>query len=110
NKRSIELITKNTLEITDETKTILSNNKDNINQSIENASIAIVKTDSLLSTLNSLLAETRNKQNNLGQVLYDENLIKDLDKTLKNLKELTDIALEQMHKNGLKVETKIKLF
>lgn len=110
NKRSIDLITKNTLEITDETKTILSNNKDNINQSIENASIAIVKTDSLLSTLNSLLAETRNKQNNLGQVLYDENLIKDLDKTLKNLKELTDIALEQMHKNGLKVETKIKLF
>lgn len=110
NRRNLDLIAKNSVEITTDAKDLIKTNKESINLSVEKLSLVITQTDSLLNSLNYLVSETQNKQNNFGKILYDENLIKDLNSTLKNIKELTDIALEQMHKNGLKVETKIKIF
>jgi phospholipid/cholesterol/gamma-HCH transport system substrate-binding protein len=110
NKRNLDLIAKNSVEITTDAKELIKTNKESINLSVEKLGLVIAQTDSLLISLNYLVNETMNKQNNAGKILYDENLIKDLNSTLKNVKELTDIALDQMQKNGLKVETKIKLF
>jgi phospholipid/cholesterol/gamma-HCH transport system substrate-binding protein len=110
NKRNFDLIAKNSAEITTDAKELIKTNKESVNSSVEKLNLVLIKTDSLLTSLNYLISETQNKQNNAGKILYDENLIKDLNITLKNIKELTDIALDQMQKNGLKVETKIKLF
>ncbi len=70
------------------------------------------KSDSLLSDLNSLTNETMNKENNVGKLLYDENIINDLKQTLKQVNELTSILIDQLKNDGINVDANVflKLF
>jgi hypothetical protein len=48
-----------------------------------------------------------NQQNNIGKLLYDENIIKDLKLTLKQVNELTSILIEQLKNEGVNVDANI---
>jgi phospholipid/cholesterol/gamma-HCH transport system substrate-binding protein len=110
NRNDIEAITKNTAEITESAKTFLSDNENKMSAALQNMNKVLASTDSLLSVLNTIANETTSQKNNLGRILYDEQLFNKIETTLNQLNELTGLMNEQLKSNGLKVDADINLF
>ena len=107
NQQNMKEITENTKEITADTKIIIKENKDNFESSIKNLNAVMLKSDSLLTTLNNLTQETITGGNNLGKILYDDSLYKNLIESMKSIKELTKVMLYQLEADGIKVDANI---
>jgi phospholipid/cholesterol/gamma-HCH transport system substrate-binding protein len=110
NQDQLKQITSNTVVITNDTKEILQNNKETIQKSVTDLQSVLGRSDSLLMKLNTLADETTNRKNNLGKFLYDEDLFKNLSGSLKDVKELTNIIIEQLKGKGLNVDANVDLF
>jgi hypothetical protein len=106
----LKTITSNTVQITSDAKDVLQNNKESIQNSLTNLQSILVSSDSLLFKLNNLADETTNRKNNLGKLLYDEDLYNNLTTTLREVKEMTKMINEQLKGDGLKVDANIDLF
>ncbi|MCW8805207.1 MAG: MlaD family protein [Ignavibacteriaceae bacterium] len=107
NQQNIKEITENTKEITADTKVLLKENKENIELSLKNLNAVLLKSDSLITALNYLTQETATGGNNLGKILYDDSLYYNLTGSIKLLKELSNVFLEQIKTDGLKVDANI---
>jgi len=107
NQENIKLISENTKEITSDTKVLLKENKENIEQSLQNLNSVLNKSDSLLSSLNYLTQETASGKNNLGKILYDDSLYYNLTQSMEMIKKLSNLILEQLQTDGLKVDAYI---
>lgn len=107
NRNDVRSLTQNAVELTETSNKILLTNKDNIDQLFIDLKSAFQKSDTLLTSLNSLTTETMNQQNNVGKLLYDENLIKDLKQTLKQVNELTSILIDQLKNDGVNVDANV---
>ena len=107
NQKNIKEITENTKEITSDTKVLLKENKENIELSLINLNAVLLKSDSLITALNYLTQETAMGGNNLGKILYDDSLYYNLTGSIKLLKELSKVFLEQIKTDGLKVDANI---
>ncbi len=110
NRSSIKKLTSNSVELTNDAKNFISENKESLNNSIKEISVVLKSTDSLLTKLNGFAAEVKNKKNNIGKIMYDENLVRNLNTTIKQVNELTALLIKQLNNKGLKVDTKIHLF
>ena len=107
NQESMKAITENTKEITSDTKELIKNNKENIENSLTNLNLVLNKSDSLISSLNYLAQETSSGGNNLGKILYDDSLYYNLTESIKMIKELSKVILEQVQTDGVKVDANI---
>lgn len=107
NQENIKLISENTKEITSDTKWFLRENKDNIEKSLENLNAVLIKSDSLLTSLNYLTNETTSGKNNLGKILYNDSLYYNLTQSMEMLKKMSNLILEQLQTDGLKVDAYI---
>lgn len=107
NRNDVRSLTQNAVELTETSNKILLTNKDNIDQLFVDLKSVFQKSDTLLTSLNSLTTETVNQQNNVGKLLYDENLIKDLKQTLKQVNELTSILIDQLKNDGVNVDANV---
>jgi phospholipid/cholesterol/gamma-HCH transport system substrate-binding protein len=107
NQQNMKEITKNTKEITADTKIIIKENKNNFESSIKNLNAVMLKSDSLLTTLNNLTQETITGGNNLGKILYDDSLYNNLIESIQSIKELTKVMLYQLEADGIKVDANI---
>ncbi|MBZ0199048.1 MAG: MlaD family protein [Ignavibacteriaceae bacterium] len=107
NRTSIKQLTQNSVELTDEFKTFMKDNKDDISGSLKDLRTIAQKTDSLLSKANSFTDEIKNQQNALGKLMYDDEMVADLKASIKRLSELTKIILQQITDDGVKVDVKI---
>ena len=107
NRNDIKALTSNAVELTQNSNKILTENQKNITQIISNVKTVFEKSDTLLARLNALSKETMDKQNNIGKILYDEQLLNDLKMTLKQTNELTAILVEQLKNDGVKVDANI---
>jgi hypothetical protein len=107
NRNDIRSLTQNAVELTETSNQLLSSNKENIDQLFNDLKNVFQKSDSLLSDLNYLTNETMNKENNIGKLLYDENIINDLKQTLKQVNELTSILIDQLKNDGVNVDANI---
>ena len=107
NRSNIKSLTKNAVELTETSNQLLSSNKENINQLFADLKNVFQKSDTLLTDLNNLTKETMNQQNNVGKLLYDEDVIKDLKQTLKQVNDLTSILIEQLKNDGINVDANI---
>lgn len=107
NRNDVRSLTKNAVELTETSNKLLSSNKENIDQLFIDLKNVFQKSDSLLSDLNSLTNETINKGNNVGKLLYDENIINDLKQTLKQVNELTSILIDQLKNDGINVDANV---
>ena len=110
NLSSIKVITSNSAALTDEAKTFIADNKSNMSQTIKEAAKVLKSTDSLVIKINGLTDEIKNKQNNVGKVLYDPKVYQNLTESLQQVNELTKIILKQLKEKGFKVDAKISLF
>lgn len=107
NRSDIKELTSNAVELTQKSNKLISDNEQNINQIMTSLKTVFEKSDTLLIRLNELTRETVNKENNIGKILYDEQLINDLKQTLKQANELTLILVEQLKNDGIKVDANI---
>ncbi len=110
NRKSVKTIASNSADLTEEAKNFIKENKSTITGTVNDLSVTLKKTDSLITKLNRITDETTKQQNNLGKVLYDQNLYKNLNETMKQANELTKLLLKQLKDEGLKVDAHIKLF
>lgn len=107
NQENIKLISENTKEITTDTKVFLKQNKENIESSLNNLNAVLLKSDSLLTSFNYLTQQTASGKNNLGKILYDDSLYYNLTRSMEMIKKLSNLILEQLQTDGLKVDAYI---
>jgi len=107
NQQNIKEISENTKEITADTKVLIKENKENIERSLVNLNAVLLKSDSLMTSLNYLTQETATGGNNLGKILYDDSLYNNLVKSMELIKELSKVLLDQIQTDGIKVDAYI---
>jgi len=107
NKNDLRTISTNLVELTENSSELLKDNKENITQLLKDMKIIFQKSDELLTDLNNLTKETTNQQNNIGKLMYDETVITDLKKTLKQVNDLTQLLYEQLKGDGINVDANI---
>lgn len=107
NREGIKQLTSNTVELTQNVNDLISENKESLKISINNIQTLIKKTDDLISKANSFTDEIKNKQNNIGKILYDDELYKNLTQSLSQLNELTKILINQLKTDGVNVDAHI---
>jgi len=107
NQQNIKEISENTKEITADTKVLIKENKENIERSLVNLNAVLLKSDSLMTSLNYLTQETATGGNNLGKILYDDSLYNNLVKSMELIKELSKALLDQIQTDGIKVDAYI---
>ena len=107
NQQNIKEIAENTKEITSDTKVLIKENKENIERSLTNLNTVLLKSDSLITSLNYLTQETAMGRNNLGKILYDDSLYINLTQSIKLLKDLSKVILIQVQTDGFKVDASI---
>jgi phospholipid/cholesterol/gamma-HCH transport system substrate-binding protein len=110
NRESLKKISSNGAELTGEAKEFIKNNKDGIATSITELQSLLLKADTLVAKANEFTAEIKNKQNNVGKILYDKDLNQNLTQSVARLNEITKILLDQLKKEGIKIDAHIKLF
>ena len=110
NRSNIKELLANGNDLTKNTKELLAANKSGISSSIERLNFVLIKADTLLSKMNNVADQTVNKQNNLGKMLYSKDFYNNLDKTLKQLNELTGILIKALKDEGIKVDAHISIF
>ncbi|MCL4280048.1 MAG: ABC transporter substrate-binding protein, partial [Ignavibacteriaceae bacterium] len=76
-------------------------------KSLENLNAVLIKSDSLLTSLNYLTNETTSGKNNLGKILYNDSLYYNLTQSMEMLKKMSNLILEQLQTDGLKVDAYI---
>ena len=110
NRSSIKQLSSNGAELTKETTTFIKDNKDKIGSSLNEMQSVMKNTNELLTKLNKLTDETTSKNNNVGKLLYDENLLQDVKASMQQVNELTKTLIKQLNDKGLNVDAHIKLF
>ena len=107
NRENLKKLIGNSVELSEEAKIFLSKNRDEMGNSLKELNILIEKTNSLVSKANDFADEIKNKQNNVGKLLYDDELYSSLTKSITQLNELTNLILEQLKGDGFKVDADI---
>ncbi|MCU7490904.1 MAG: MCE family protein [Ignavibacteria bacterium] len=110
NRQNIRQLSSNGAELTKETTTFIRENKDKISSSLNEIQSVMKNTNDLIGKINKLTDETTQKNNNVGKLLYDESLLKDVKASMQQVNELTKTLLQQLNEKGLNVDAHIKLF
>lgn len=110
NRNDIKQLILNSSLLALDTKKMINENKANLASSLGSLKIVLQKTDTLLTRINSFTAETSEKKNNLGKLIYDKEFYNDLNQSLKQLNELTKILIKQLKDEGVNVDAHISIF
>lgn len=107
NREDIKKLTENTADLTKGAIDFLDSNKVLMSESIQKLNDVLKQTDGLISKINKVADETLQQENNLGKLLYDENLMNDIRSSIEQLNKLTNILVEQLQGKGIKVDANI---
>ncbi len=110
NQANIKKLAENSADLAEKANQFISENKDDIKGSILEIRDVLKKTDSLLTKANAFSDEIKAQNNNIGKILYDRENYENLTQTIKQLKEVSKLLLNQLNNEGLKVDAHIKLF
>lgn len=110
NKDEINKLLNSGIELTNTLNDFVTANKDSISQTITSLKQTLDHSKQLIIKTNDLIDKTINSENNLGILLNDKTIIDDLKYSIKQLKELTDLLINQLKNEGLKVDAEVDLF
>jgi phospholipid/cholesterol/gamma-HCH transport system substrate-binding protein len=110
NRASIKKITANSAQLTDDAREFINKNKEGIQNSVGDLQRLLEKADTLITKTTQFTNEIKDKQNNMGKILYDEQMYNNLTHSIKRLSDITDILLKQLKKEGIKVDAHIRIF
>ena len=107
NQQNLKEIIESTKEITTDTKNLIKENKDKVEVTLANLNSVMLRSDSLLTSLNYLTQETITGGNNLGKILYNDSLYNNLIQSMESINELTKLLKLQLETDGIKVDAYI---
>ena len=107
NKKSFKTLISNSSKLAKTTNEMVEENKSQIPVLLKQINSLVGKSKTLISSVSSMLDETKDKKNNFGKILYDKEIYSQLKFTLSQLQELTKIFIEQLKKDGLNVDAHI---
>ncbi len=107
NNDNFNKIFQNSAELSNEAIQFIKDNKENFNHTFSEIKNVVSKTDTLLTFINSVSRETKEKKNNLGKMLYDEKFYNKLNEAVTQLNDLTKLLYQQMQNDGIKVDATI---
>lgn len=110
NRTAINQTISNAQELTDKTNALLDNNSTKISSILSSLDTTLISSSNLLDKLNKLSNEVVNRENNLGKILYDEELLENLKASFQQIKELTSTINKQLNSGGLEVKADVDLF
>lgn len=107
NKKGINRLTENIVSLTEKSNIMIEKNQDEFSDLLKNLNSVTQQSQKVLKDINQISYEILNKQNNLGKILYDENVLNDIKSSLKQVNELTSILIEQLKGKGINVDANI---
>lgn len=110
NRQEINELLKSGINLTKTVDEFITSNKDSISGTLTSLRQTLDQSKELIAKVNNLIDQTNNNQNNVGKLINDPEIINDLKSSINQLKELTKLLLDQMKKEGIKVDAKINLF
>ncbi len=110
NRDEINKLLNSGIELTTTLNDFITTNKDSISQTITSLRQTLDHSKQLIVKVNDLVDKTNRSENNLGILLNDKEIIDDLKYSIKKLKELSDLLLDQLKNEGLKVDAEVDLF
>ncbi len=106
-KSEIEKLIENGNKMADNFNTVITENRENIKTTLKSSSEALTELKKLIEKANKLSDETVAQKNNLGKILYDENIVNDLKSSLNKLNKLSEILIKQLQNEGINVDANI---
>ncbi len=107
NRAEINKLTQNANELTENTNNLIKDNKESVTELINNFNVLSNETRELVQKMNSFTDEINKRENNLGKILYDDELLNNLKSSIQQLETLTKILVEQLNSKGIKVDAHI---
>ncbi len=107
NSKNFNSLAKNSNELITQMNEFLTNNRDNIEKTLSNIRDLTSRTDTLIAQINDFAKETKQKQNNIGKLMYNEDLYKKLNLTVDQINQLTKILLHQVQGKGINIDAHI---
>jgi phospholipid/cholesterol/gamma-HCH transport system substrate-binding protein len=107
NDETIKSLLNQTDKLAKNANNLIENNEEKVSNLLKRLNETAEKSNELIANMDAFMNETKNKNNNLGKILYDEELFKKLKETLNELNELSKIVNEQMKGEGFKVDADI---
>jgi hypothetical protein len=101
--KNIEMVSSKTNELLDE-------NSQKINSILVNLDSTLVSSNNILNDISVFTQEIKDSNNNIGKMMYDEELLEDLKVSIKQVRELTELITEQLKSGGLEVKADVDLF
>ena len=110
NKDEINKLLKTGNELALSVNSFMVENKDSIKQTISTLKETLDLSKILINNVNEFLTKIDRGENNLGKAINDKEMMDDLKTSVKNLKNLSELLLDQLKKEGIKVDADINLF
>ncbi len=103
NKTEINSLLKNGNTFVTKANTFIDNSEPQVKLTLNNLNTLLKSSDSLIVKFDKLAEETKNKKNNVGKLLYDENIYYKLVDTIDKLNALIKVLNEQLNGDGVNV-------
>lgn len=110
NNSKLESTINNISSLTEKTNRFISQNTDTLVATFNETRILISNLNKVVNSIDKLITQTEKADNNLGKIVYDEELYNKLKQSIIRLDEISNILLEQLNSKGIKVDAKIRLF
>lgn len=107
NSQSVGELLNNSNELVQNSNKFIIDNKSEIKSTIQNLNTLMSNTDSLVTQLSTFMTDIDSGENNIGRIVNDEKIMKDIQETLAILKQLSGLVLEQLKGEGFKVDADI---
>lgn len=85
----------------------IKENEESFAALIKELTATLKSSQKLVKEVDEIVVQTKNKENNLGRILYDENILNDLKLTIEKTNKLLKIFTEQLEGEGLNVDANI---
>jgi len=110
NKKEINQLLVSGNKLADNLNEFITTNKDSIAQTIISLKQTMDHSKVLIDKVDLFIDNINQGENNLGKIINDPDLLNDLKTTIQQLKNLANLLLEQLQKEGIKVDASIELF
>lgn len=110
NRNGINQLLNSGIELSRSVNDFFETNKDSISSTITSLKQTLDHSREMIIKVNDLIEKTNSGQNNIGKLMNDPEIVTDLKSTLNQLKDLTKLLLDQLKKEGIKVDANINLF
>lgn len=107
NKDDLNTLLTSTTSMTENVNKFLTKNDEVINENLKNLDILMKNTNQITDKIKTMIEEIQGKRNNLGKIIYDDEMLTKLQTTLDNFNELAKQINSQLKGDGIKVDADI---